>query len=649
MQLTPDQISELLKIIDYYQVYFIAEHVGQDILTTEDIEILTNAGIALDELPTHPTLEEAFQFGILSSALGDKKTKKMSYPQFKKYISHAGFIPLNAIEKQALMSVKRQSYKDIKGLGNKIGSDMHQLIIEGDKAQRLHYEHIIRDEAFQAIKNRESVKELVGRLGNKTQDWTRDFGRIADYIMHSAFDEGRAVEIQKTKGSNARVYKQPYPGACSICIKLYTTEGLGSEPRIFTLAELQGNGTNIGRKAKELKPVVGATHPWSITDKRTVILTESGWKMIRDIEVGEYVLTHKGRFRKVISKVSGYKPTKDYPIKDIYDINYMLDTGRGKIKMKLSLTAEHKVLTQSGWVMAKDLKSSHKLIKLKKPCSNEECDNYLDGTRWGRRTCSKECESKIASRLALELHTEEIRDKISETSKQNWKDGVYINTLKNLQSDSMREATVERMLNGQALRARRAASMNKTSSFQMRLFKKVKRMYPEAELEHPVNNRSLDIAIPSLKIDIEYDGSYWHNQKVEDDKKRDDMLRDNGWHILRYVDRIPTNRELLEDIQRVANNSSDRYRFAQCDITKISKRKITSETRLWDIGVEEDESFVARGVVIHNCRCTLETVPEGFKWNPETKAFDMRDDEWKPKVKVKSKIKVTFRGKTSEV
>ena len=49
-------------------------------------------------------------------------------------------------------------------------------------------------------------------------------------------------------------------GNCKHCIRLYTTNGIGSKPKIFKLSELQGNGTNIGRKSAEWLAVVGSTH-----------------------------------------------------------------------------------------------------------------------------------------------------------------------------------------------------------------------------------------------------------------------------------------------------------------------------------------------------------------------------------------------------
>jgi very-short-patch-repair endonuclease len=71
---------------------------------------------------------------------------------------------------------------------------------------------------------------------------------------------------------------------------------------------------------------------------------------------------------------------------------------------------------------------------------------------------------------------------------------------------------------------------------QMELYLLIKQKYPEAELEYPIQTkysiRFADIAIPSLKLDIEYDGLFWHTHP-ELDRLRDEQLEEVGWKTLR--------------------------------------------------------------------------------------------------------------------
>ena len=89
MILTPNQIELLMQIIDRYQVLFIAQHVGTEVLSIADKAILKSAGIDIDKI-LKPGQEDffttAFKFGILSDALGDERAKKMKYAQFVKFL-----------------------------------------------------------------------------------------------------------------------------------------------------------------------------------------------------------------------------------------------------------------------------------------------------------------------------------------------------------------------------------------------------------------------------------------------------------------------------------------------------------------------------------------------------------------------------------
>lgn len=82
----------------------------------------------------------------------------------------------------------------------------------------------------------------------------------------------------------------------------------------------------------------------------------------------------------------------------------------------------------------------------------------------------------------------------------------------------------------------------KPSKPQLALYEKIKVKYSSATLEFPVKINSkktiwLDIGIPELKLDFEYDGSYWHQLNgIENDNIRDQQLRDLGWTITRVSD-----------------------------------------------------------------------------------------------------------------
>lgn len=75
-----------------------------------------------------------------------------------------------------------------------------------------------------------------------------------------------------------------------------------------------------------------------------------------------------------------------------------------------------------------------------------------------------------------------------------------------------------------------------SSKPQVELFNFIKSIYSSAKLNYPVKIRtdrhfSLDVAIPELKVNYEYDGGYWHD-KVKD-LFRDEALMEKGWAVVR--------------------------------------------------------------------------------------------------------------------
>lgn len=117
-------------------------------------------------------------------------------------------------------------------------------------------------------------------------------------------------------------------------------------------------------------------------------------------------------------------------------------------------------------------------------------------------------------------------------------------------SEEVCKAQSKRMLNGGA--AYSLSFIQNPSKPQVELFKLIKSLYPDAVLNYPSLNRSIDIAIPKKMIAIEYDCWYWHKDQ-EADNKRQKELESIGWRFLRYKDYIPLVDELKNDLKDYIN------------------------------------------------------------------------------------------------
>lgn len=262
MNLTPNQIHELLEIIDKNTILFISHNVGTEVLSEQDKAILRLNGIDISKIQSSSSkVYEAYKFGMLSTILQKNALDRMTYPQMKEAISK---LPkFNSLQQKAYESLQFQTYQDIKKLNGKMKSDTTDIFVKADrKRNTVQHTKLVTDAAKQALEKRRWTQEVVSILGKQTGQWDRDLGRIADYVLHTAFDEGRAAKFQESGGDDKLVYKDVYPGACKHCQSAFLTGGIGSEPKVFSLKELRKNATNIGRKVAEWLPVIGPMHPF---------------------------------------------------------------------------------------------------------------------------------------------------------------------------------------------------------------------------------------------------------------------------------------------------------------------------------------------------------------------------------------------------
>lgn len=143
--------------------------------------------------------------------------------------------------------------------------------------------------------------------------------------------------------------------------------------------------------------------PISCVTGDTWINTANGGKMAKDIQIGDMVLTHKNRYRKVVDVI----PTKDK--NDIYEL-----TVKSR-QFPLNITGNHLVLTNKGWVAVEDLDPQVHLVatngKVEYTCGDLKLKN-------------KPGESKSQEELAYDLGVSIANDVVINNDAEAFKDWV---------------------------------------------------------------------------------------------------------------------------------------------------------------------------------------------------------------------------------
>ncbi|MDG1728116.1 MAG: zinc-ribbon domain-containing protein [Emcibacteraceae bacterium] len=114
-----------------------------------------------------------------------------------------------------------------------------------------------------------------------------------------------------------------------------------------------------------------------------------------------------------------------------------------------------------------------------------------------------------------------------------------------------------------------------TSLPEIRVFSELLSVFGDARTRERIHSKELDIFIPSLNVGVEYDGEYWHREKVKEDKKKNVYFRKKEIYVVRMreyplvkVDDLDVQitcslskgdiNELLSSIVKVSGTSNSR-------------------------------------------------------------------------------------------
>lgn len=110
-----------------------------------------------------------------------------------------------------------------------------------------------------------------------------------------------------------------------------------------------------------------------------------------------------------------------------------------------------------------------------------------------------------------------------------------------------------------------------TSKPQILLNQMIIDLYGNSELNYPCDKVCLDCMtiVNGNKIDIEYDGWFWHKDKQVEDRRRDNFVKSQGYKIIRFVayeNRVPTEQELCGAIDKIVTANRN---FIKVELNKI--------------------------------------------------------------------------------
>lgn len=308
--LTPEQLDAVKKVIEKHHSALIFQLVGDDGLTEEERTLLEESGLK-DKLDA---LRQSYLFG---QAMAQNDVQKdMPFEDFLEWLKKNP-VRLTTAENFAVRNAAIHAGAHIRHLGAKIVQQTNMEVFQEDaKARADILRTVVRPEVATNIRKRESIGALKFALGRRIEDWERDWNRVAITEKVNAMNQGVADSYRKNHG-DPWVYKQPMPDACKHCLRLHI--GPDGHPRIFKLSNLESNGTNVGVKAANWQPVVGAVHPHC---QCQLIRVPAGWGFDADGDLspdGKFGVRYESE--DVAEKAAAAEDTlrKSLEVKDRFD------------------------------------------------------------------------------------------------------------------------------------------------------------------------------------------------------------------------------------------------------------------------------------------------------------------------------------------
>lgn len=263
MILSKEQMKEIADIISRHTGVLLHVMTGETQEDKVDKGLLSKLGLSSDAFSL---IHNSFVLGKLVQMLSEDAVKTMTYTQLKEEAKKAA---LSKVEKNSLEFAKRHAAQYVTSLGRKVQNKVETDTLRYTRdhslaeAQRAH----IRDKVQESIFEQQTRQKLASELYHSTEDYTRDWKRVAHTELWNARLNGEVASILAgdtihgaAKSGDTLVFRRPAHDSCNHCKRLYL-ENDGVTPKVFKMSELLSNGDNHGRKSAEWVPTATSTHP----------------------------------------------------------------------------------------------------------------------------------------------------------------------------------------------------------------------------------------------------------------------------------------------------------------------------------------------------------------------------------------------------
>jgi len=339
---------------------------------------------------------------------------------------------------------------------------------------------------------------------------------------------------------------------------------------------------------------------------RTKVLTNDGWKPIKDISTGELIVTESGKM-KPVEQIVKSKP-KEIIRLYINAINNGLTQIKGTFS-SISASPEHIIKTSLGWKKFGDIIEGEKIYFLASKC--KECGKLKPffsvfcsqscGGKWKYKHGEGEKGLKIGHVKAKEFAQKRDSELIIKKGKE-W-----------------RENNPEKVKKYHARQGRTLAEFYKKypekhpnavcakNHFFTKLERKIKKLLQELNIDYihqfKVCKYWADFSLPNMKILLECDGEHWHRDKNKEDKRDKEIKKLKPDYRLIHLSEEEINNITMTGLSQYLSCGLGDIRLIELKVKKIKRIKTPKYCpHFIDLVINGGKgTFIANGFLVHNC------------------------------------------------
>lgn len=346
----------------------------------------------------------------------------------------------------------------------------------------------------------------------------------------------------------------------------------------------------VDREQLALWNIVACFSSW-----KTSVFTPSGYKRMDLIELGDKVLTHRGRFQRVVGK------PRQRPMDGTLLTIKIATVTR---PVELNVTTDHRFLVEGEWMYAKDLRVGMPVQVMGERCLM--CDKlffrYFSHQYRSLPFCSTRCHNIDSAHKGRE----KILEVMLESYRTGKRDAKQITKAANAAMREMLKAgwrvrrddeTVAKTRLSSAL-TRQAMGLIDNVPWIGHGERDVADILESAGYEFvpqfALEGYNFDFKVGDVLVEVDGEGAKRNGARPPIQAKKDALAASRGYSV------VHLDYDKPGDVLNLLDNDNHNYEFLDTNVVDISARASWKPT--YSLTVENDESYVAMGAVNHNCR-----------------------------------------------